>query len=71
MSEEPRTSGTTDEPATRSTRGVTPQDRLLLLDMWQRSGLTARDFGALVGITRQSLFASSSVTSSTSIRCTW
>jgi len=35
---------------------VTPQDRLLLLDMWQRSGLTARDFGALVGITRQSLF---------------
>jgi len=56
MSEEPRTSGTTDEPATRSTRGVTPQDRLLLLDMWQRSGLTARDFGALVGITRQSLF---------------
>jgi transposase InsO family protein len=56
MSEEPRTTATTDEPQTRPHRSVTPQDRLLLLDMWQRSGLTARDFGALVGITRQSLF---------------
>ena len=24
-------------------RSLTPQDRVLLLDMWQRSGLTARD----------------------------
>jgi transposase InsO family protein len=56
MSDEERTTGTTDEQATRAHRSVTPQDRLLLLDMWQRSGLTARDFGALVGITRQSLF---------------
>ena len=56
MSDEPRTTGATEEPATRPQRSVTPQDRLLLLDMWQRSGLTARDFGALVGITRQSLF---------------
>lgn len=56
MSDEPRTTDATDEPTTRPHRSVTPQDRLLLLDMWQRSGLTARDFGALVGITRQSLF---------------
>jgi transposase InsO family protein len=27
-----------------------------LLDLWQRSGLTARDFGALVGLSRHTLF---------------
>jgi transposase InsO family protein len=36
---------------------ITPEQRLLLLDTWQRSGLPARDFGDLVGVTRQSLFA--------------
>ena len=36
---------------------ITPQQRLLLLDTWQRSGLPAKDFGDLVGVTRQSLFA--------------
>jgi transposase InsO family protein len=30
---------------------------VLLLDMWQRSGLSARDFGALVGVTKATLFA--------------
>ena len=35
----------------------TPEQRLLLLDTWQRSGLPARDFGDLVGVTRQCLFA--------------
>jgi transposase InsO family protein len=37
-------------------RSLTPQDRVLLLDMWQRSGLTAREFGALVGVSKHTLF---------------
>jgi transposase InsO family protein len=37
-------------------RTVRPHERILLLDMWQRSGLTARDFSALVGISRKTLF---------------
>lgn len=35
----------------------TPQQRLLLLDTWQRSGLPANDFGALVGVTNHTLYA--------------
>lgn len=34
---------------------VTPQQRLLLLDTWQRSGLPASDFADLVGMARQTL----------------
>jgi transposase InsO family protein len=34
-----------------------PEQRLLLLDTWQRSGLPAGDFAALVGISKHSLFA--------------
>jgi transposase InsO family protein len=34
-----------------------PEQRLLLLDTWQRSGLPAADFAALVGISKYSLFA--------------
>ena len=34
-----------------------PQQKLLLLDTWQRSGLPARDFGALVNISRHTLYA--------------
>jgi transposase InsO family protein len=36
---------------------LTPQQKVLLLDTWQRSGLPARDFGALVGISRHTLYA--------------
>ena len=36
---------------------VTPQQRLLLLDTWQRSGLPAGDFAALVGISKHTLYA--------------
>jgi transposase InsO family protein len=36
---------------------LTPEQRLLLLDTWQRSGLPAADFAALVGISKHSLFA--------------
>ena len=31
---------------------LSPQQKLLLLDTWKRSGLPARDFGALVNISR-------------------
>jgi transposase InsO family protein len=36
---------------------VTPQQRLLLLDTWQRSGLPAGDFADLVGVARHTLLA--------------
>jgi transposase InsO family protein len=36
---------------------VSPQQRLLLLDTWQRSGLPAADFAALVGVSRHTLHA--------------
>jgi transposase InsO family protein len=36
---------------------LTPGQRLLILDTWQRSGLTARDFGAMVGLARQTLYS--------------
>ena len=36
---------------------VTPEQRLLLLDTWQRSGLPGGDFAALVGMHKQTLFA--------------
>ena len=35
----------------------TPQQRLLLLDTWQRSGLPAGDFAALVGLSKHTLYA--------------
>jgi transposase len=36
---------------------LTAQQRLLLLDTWQRSGLPARDFAALVGVSKHTLYA--------------
>jgi transposase InsO family protein len=36
---------------------LTPQQRLLLLDTWQRSGLPAGDFAALVGVSKHTLYA--------------
>jgi transposase InsO family protein len=35
---------------------LTPQQRLLLLDTWQRSGLPAGDFAALVGLSKHTLY---------------
>jgi len=35
---------------------LTVEQRLLLLDTWQRSGLPARDFAALVGMCRHTLY---------------
>src|SRR5260221_1767685 len=34
-----------------------PEQRLLILDCWQRSGLPAKDFAALVGVSRHTLYA--------------
>jgi transposase InsO family protein len=42
---------------TQATQPLSPEQRLLLLDTWQRSGLPAGDFAALVGISKHSLFA--------------
>jgi transposase InsO family protein len=36
---------------------LTPEQRLLLLDTWQRSGLPAADFAALVGVSKHTLYA--------------
>ena len=36
---------------------LTPQQRLLILDTWRRSGLPAGDFAALVSISKHSLYA--------------
>src|SRR6516164_10267585 len=42
--------------ATLQTVGQLPQ-RLLLLDTWQRSGLPAGDFAALVGVSKHTLYS--------------
>jgi transposase InsO family protein len=36
---------------------LTPQQRLLLLDAWRRSGLPAGDFAPLVGVSKHTLYA--------------
>jgi transposase InsO family protein len=42
-------------PATEA--GFTPEQRLLVLDAWRRSGLPAGDFAPLVGVSRHTLYA--------------
>jgi transposase InsO family protein len=56
MNDENNTTDLTAKPAEEVGRSLRPEERVLLLDMWQRSGLTARDFGALVGVSRHTLF---------------
>jgi transposase InsO family protein len=36
---------------------MTPEQRLLILDTWQRSGLYATDFATLVGVSKHTLYA--------------
>ena len=36
---------------------LTPEQRLLLLDTWRRSGLPASDFASLVGVSKHTLYA--------------
>ena len=56
MTDDTRTTDPTAKPAEEVGRSLRPEERVLLLDMWQRSGLTARDFGALVGVSKHTLF---------------
>jgi transposase InsO family protein len=44
------------EPAADKTSTFTPEQRLLILDCWLRSGLPAKDFADLVGISKHSLY---------------
>ena len=41
---------------TERRRDLTPQERLLVLDTWKRSGLPAGDFAALVGLSKHTLY---------------
>ena len=52
-----RRRGTLAPPVERAPLPLSPTQKLLLLDTWQRSGLPARDFGAMVNVCRQTLFA--------------
>jgi transposase InsO family protein len=44
-------------PPAPKVAALQPEQRLLLLDTWQRSGLPAADFAALVGVSKFTLFA--------------
>jgi len=46
-------------PEDAERQAFTPQQRLLLLDTWRRSGLPAKDFSALVGISKHTSEAGS------------
>ena len=52
-----RKPGTLSKPSQSPAAPLTPQQRLLLLDTWQRSGLPGRDFGAMVNVSRHTLYA--------------
>jgi transposase InsO family protein len=43
-------------PTTQQPPTLTAEQRLLLLDTWQRSGLPAKDFAALVGVSKHTLY---------------
>src|SRR5262249_38931163 len=45
------------QSADRPASPLTAEQRLLLLDTWQRSGLPAGDFAALVGVSKHTLYA--------------
>ena len=45
------------KPEESSQPSMTPEQRLLILDTWQRSGLPAGDFAALVGVSKHTLYA--------------
>jgi transposase InsO family protein len=52
-----RKKGTLAKPPERPQTPITSQQKLLLLDTWMRSGLPARDYGALVNVSRHTLYA--------------
>ena len=43
------------DPEEVARQSFSPQQRLLLLDTWQRSGLSAREFAELVGVSKHTL----------------
>jgi transposase InsO family protein len=43
-------------PQAAKRNGFTPEQRLLLLDTWRRSGLPALDFASLVGVSKETLY---------------
>ncbi len=45
------------KPEASSQPPMTPEQRLLILDTWQRSGLPAGDFAPLVGVSKHTLYA--------------
>jgi transposase InsO family protein len=45
------------KPQEVKTPSLSPEQRLLLLDTWRRSGLPAGDFAAMVGVSKHTLFA--------------
>ncbi|MGH6996969.1 MAG: IS481 family transposase, partial [Phenylobacterium sp.] len=45
------------QEAAAATRSLTTDQKLLILDAWQRSGLPTKDFSALVGVAKQTLHA--------------
>lgn len=44
------------KPKELARHSFTPQQRLLLLDTWQRSGLPAKDFADLIGVSKHTLY---------------
>jgi transposase InsO family protein len=52
-----RKKGVLAKPRERPQPTLSPQQKLLLLDTWMRSGLPARDYGALVNVSRHTLYA--------------
>ena len=44
-------------PEDIKTPSLSPEQRLLILDTWRRSGLPARDFAPLVGVSRHTLYS--------------
>lgn len=53
-----KSSGKALRPASEAVRtSFTPQQRLLLLDTWTRSGLPAGDFAVLVGVSKHTLYS--------------
>ena len=45
------------KPEAAAQPAMTPEQRLLILDTWQRSGLPAGDFAPLVGVSKHTLYA--------------
>jgi transposase InsO family protein len=45
------------EPLAKSPANLTPEQRLLILDTWRRSGLPAGDFATMVGMSKHTLYS--------------